>query len=204
MRTVPSRPVDRDDDSVEAVTSRRFSVCKASELPPSAALSWSAQQRSRSLLAFQRAVFERVGGVARALRLAWVLQGLSASNGYATAGDKYLAEKTGMQTTEGRPAKHLQEILKLLEDRGLIIRVHVPRGSNGFDRRIYLCAPSEIPPDLGGGGIPHSEDLPTPRSGGTDINTSRTRISREQQNARRNAHRAPWEPGKVADWIAED
>ena len=110
---------------------RSFAIMRPNELPPDV-LRWSsAQEKGKLRRAWHLAVVKEYGTRNRLLRLAWAVFELAATDGFASAGDGYLAAETGLQL------KNVQLGLTQLHRAGAIVRVHVPE-NGGLRRRIYL------------------------------------------------------------------
>jgi hypothetical protein len=83
---------------------------------PAGALTWrTAAERNKRLGAWRRAVLTRYGEQTRALRVAWVLEGLfNTKRGYAFPSNEYLADATGMSVSD------VQKGLRALDGEAII------------------------------------------------------------------------------------
>jgi hypothetical protein len=87
---------------------------------PAGALTWrTAAERNKRLGAWRRAVLTRYGEQTRALRVAWVLEGLfNIKRGYAFPSNEYLADATGMAVSDvqkGLRALDCEAIIRVLK-----------------------------------------------------------------------------------------
>jgi hypothetical protein len=118
---------------------------------PHGVLAWrSSAERNKLLKLWRRAVCTVFGEQTRCLRVAWLLDELfNAKTGYAYAGNKYLADETGIAENKVRAT------LLILEQGGAIVRRTISR--NGVPQRVIYPAAALIPrPTVGQGGSPSS------------------------------------------------
>lgn len=115
---------------------------------PASALKWSSnKERAIALRGWRVAVGKAFAEHSRCLRVAWTLEWLFGEQGFAFPSDSFLHRETGIQTNK------IQDALRLLEKRGLIIRASVIVDDKD-QRRIWPSA-EMIPPTVGGGDTPH-------------------------------------------------
>jgi hypothetical protein len=113
---------------------------------PLGAITWNdTTERKHALRGWRREVMKKVGVHARAIKVAWLLEGLIATRGYCTASDAYIGAQTDLGISS------VQRALVALEDAGLIFRGHIRRADGVFDRRIF---PTRLNAEEGEGGTP--------------------------------------------------
>ncbi|WP_293863241.1 hypothetical protein [uncultured Alsobacter sp.] len=116
--------------------------------------------RTERLVAWRTAVFTKLGGGSRVVRIAWIVHDLNRYGRPAYISDRALQLQSGMS----RDA--VERALQLLALAGAIIRAHVPTNRGGFRRNIWLAAriaESDQPVDFTG-----DVDAPVPaKSTGT-------------------------------------
>lgn len=150
---------------------RRSAKSDASD-PPFRAMNWSgdALRRHSVLATWRGAVFEHAGSGGRAIRVAWTLASLfHRDRGFCHASDRALARLARVDIS------HLPSALRLLEDKGLILRTTARRGSK-VERRIWPRLPGSTagkdevdPPNQRVISDPPFQQEGTRRFGGTEI-----------------------------------
>lgn len=110
---------------------RTFRVIRADERPAEA-LTWRThRERAHLFRQWRRSIWRRLGSHPRALRVAWALEALISSRGYAFPSDSFLARETALHI-EG-----VQLGLMALAREGAIVRCHAPLKRGGYERRLY-------------------------------------------------------------------
>ncbi|MDE3179293.1 MAG: hypothetical protein KGM47_06490 [Acidobacteriota bacterium] len=174
-----------ESGDVRAKSQRKFIPLNAT---PPLALKWvTSRERKDVLVSWMIATGKKFAEYPRCLRVAWALQGLVGTNGYAFPTDAYLSKQLGI------PAKKIQEALHQLDKGGAIIRCGVFTKTGRDERRIWLSSenipPEEIPPTMGDMDTPHHRSEIPPTMGGQKYKnrnyTVNSRPSPTQLQARR-------------------
>jgi hypothetical protein len=164
---------------------RRF-LSDPADVPVKAQTWRSPSEKAGRLNLWRTAVGRHFPNSGRVLRVAWTLEWMFTTQGFAFPTDAYLARKIGI------PVNKIQSALTELERAGGIIRRSVfMRGK--AQRRIWPSVEivGGIPPTAGGMDTPRRGDRHTLHGGGTEYlaktAASQNRISATQNAARRDA-----------------
>jgi hypothetical protein len=191
---------------------RKFETMRPGAVP-SGALRWkSAEEKGEQRRAWHLAVIAAHAKHPRVVLLAWVLMELSATDGFATAGDAYLASITKL------PKKSIEAGLTQMERSGLIVRVHVPNPTrkSDFERRIYLAKAviekhasvsanrKETPLPAEGGDTPSRKGTEKKEGANKRYSFQRKRNHTVSEAARLDAERrAARARGESVNWLAD-
>lgn len=133
------------------------------EAPAHAILWQTPGQKAKRLDAWRAEIGKLFPESGRILRIAWTLEWLFGSQGFAFPTDAFLSQKLAI------PVNKIQSGLSDLERAGAIVRASVYiRGRT--QRRIWPSSKmlKVIPPTMGGMDTPHDGDDHTPHDGGTE------------------------------------
>jgi hypothetical protein len=205
-----------DDSPARRSADRRTFVHES--YTPADALTWrTARQRNLALWPWRKAVNREFAERARCLRVAWVLDIMFGSDGFAFMADSWFEREVGL------PINKVQEALLALEQGGAIIRASTYIEGKA-QRRIWPSA-LILPPTVGDSDTPHRgiEIPPTAgrhtqyyRKNGGNNGLSSTamaalkesnirntkRLDREGMRAKGAMAGGPAKPHPVCEWLA--